>query len=217
MNPVTAAERGYAVCETCGRLGNLHAGAFCTRCNSPLHRRRPNSLQRSWAYLLAAYVLYLPANLLPIMETRSLFGVQRDTILSGVAYLWHSGSWALAAVVFFASIAVPLLKLLSLTYLLIGVERHAGLSLSARTKLYRLLEIIGRWSMLDVFVVAILVALVQMQSLASIDPGAGILPFAGVVILSMLATQAFDPRLIWDRQTVPPSLSDDERDARNPA
>lgn len=217
MNGVTAAQRGYAVCETCGRLGDLHATTNCTRCNSPLHRRRPNSLQRSWAYLLAAYALYFPANLLPIMETRSLFGVQHDTILSGVAYLWHSGSWALAGVVFFASIAVPLLKLLSLTYLLIGVQRHAGLSLSARTKLYRLLEIIGRWSMLDVFVVAILVALVQMQSLASIDPGAGILPFAGVVVLSMLATQAFDPRLIWDQQTVHPSLSDHERDARKSA
>ena len=202
MTTVTAREQGFALCEVCGRLGKIAEGERCRRCGALLHQRRPLSLQRSWALLIAAYALYLPANLLPIMETQSLFGVQSDTIMSGVAFLWHSGSWVLALVVFSASIVVPLLKLLSLTALLISVQRpHPGPALP-RARLYRLLELIGRWSMLDVYVVAILVALVQAQSLATMAPGAGVLPFAAVVVLSMLATMAFDPRLIWDRAEV---------------
>ena len=142
-------------------------------------------------------MLYLPANLLPIMETRSLFGVQRDTILSGVAFLWNSGSWALALIVFVASVVVPLLKLLSLSLILVSVQQR---NVQARqcARLYRLLEVIGRWSMLDVYVVAVLVALVQAQSLATIAAGPGVLAFGAVVVLSMMATMAFDPRLIWD-------------------
>ena len=202
MTTLTAREQGFALCEVCGRLGKIAEGERCRRCGALLHQRRPLSLQRSWALLIAAYALYLPANLLPIMETQSLFGVQSDTIMSGVAFLWHSGSWVLALVVFSASIVVPLLKLLSLTALLISVRRrHPGPALP-RARLYRLLELIGRWSMLDVYVVAILVALVQAQSLATMAPGPGVLPFAAVVVLSMLATMAFDPRLIWDRAEV---------------
>jgi paraquat-inducible protein A len=151
-------------------------------------------------------VLYLPANLLPMMETRSLFGVQQDTILSGVVYLWTSGSWVLAIIVFVASIAVPLLKLLSLSLILLSVQFGSTGQPLASARLYRLLELIGRWSMLDVFVVAVLVALVQAQSLATMAPGPGVLAFAAVVILSMLATMAFDPRLIWDAESVQPSV-----------
>ncbi len=199
MKTPSARAQGCALCEVCGRLGKLAESERCLRCGAPLHLRRPFSLQRSWALLIAAYVFYLPANLLPIMETQSLFGVQSDTIMSGVTFLWHSGSWALALIVFTASIVVPLLKLLSLTALLVSAQRrHPGPALP-RARLYRLLELIGRWSMLDVYVVAILVALVQAQSLATMAPGPGVLAFAAVVVLSMLATMAFDPRLIWDR------------------
>ncbi|MBK5914561.1 paraquat-inducible protein A [Rhodocyclus purpureus] len=197
MKWVSAADCGLALCEVCGRVENAAEHACCSRCHAPLHRRKPRSIERSWALLLAAYVLYLPANLLPIMETRSLFGVQRDTILSGVAFLWNSGSWALALIVFVASVVVPLLKLLSLSLILVSVQQR---NVQARqcARLYRLLEVIGRWSMLDVYVVAVLVALVQAQSLATIAAGPGVLAFGAVVVLSMMATMAFDPRLIWD-------------------
>jgi len=198
MSLMSACEQGFALCEVCGRLGKVAESGRCLRCGARLHWRKPSSLQRSWALLIAAYALYLPANLLPIMETQSLFGVQSDTIMSGVAFLWHSGSWVLALIVFSASIVVPLLKLLSLTVLLVSVQRRRPGPALPRARLYRLLELIGRWSMLDVYVVAILVALVQAQSLATMAPGPGVLAFAAVVVLSMLATMAFDPRLIWD-------------------
>lgn len=198
MSTVQAASSHRALCTNCGLLHSAAAGARCIRCGFPLHFRKPNSIQRTWALLIAAYVLYLPANLLPITVTRSIFGVQQDTILSGVAYLWSSGSWLIAAIVFVASIAVPLLKLFSLTLLVISVQRRWRPAPLGRTRLYRFLEAIGRWSMLDIYVVTILVALVQTQSLATIAPGSGILAFAAVVVLSMLATMAFEPRLIWD-------------------
>jgi len=207
MNGPQAAARGLALCPNCGLLGALAESPVCRRCGTPLHFRKPDSTQRAWALLLAAYALYLPANLLPIMETRSLFGAQQDTIMSGVVYLWSSGSWVLALVVFIASIAVPLLKMLSLTALLIGVQRGWRHQPLQRARLYRLLELIGRWSMLDVYVVTILVALVQVQSLALIRPGPGVLAFAAVVILSMLATLSFDPRLIWDAAETPSKSS----------
>ena len=199
MSAMTARDQGFALCEVCGRLGKVADSEHCLHCGAHLHWRKPSSVQRSWALLIAAYAFYLPANLLPIMETQSLFGVQSDTIMSGVVFLWHSGSWVLALIVFSASIVVPLLKLLSLTALLISVQRRRPGPTLPRARLYRLLELIGRWSMLDVYVVAILVALVQAQSLATMAPGPGVLAFAAVVVLSMLATMAFDPRLIWDR------------------
>lgn len=198
MKWVAANERGFALCEVCNRLGRLSEHSHCRRCGTRLHARKPASLERAWALLIAAYVLYVPANMLPIMETRSLFGAQQDTILSGVVYLWGSGSWALAMIVFAASIVVPMLKMLLLTLLLVGVQFRIRSPALPQTRVYRLLELIGRWSMLDVYVVAILVALVQAQSLATILPGPGVLAFGAVVVLSMMATMAFDPRLIWD-------------------
>lgn len=204
MTAVQAASIGKATCPTCGQLGSPADDPACRRCGTALHFRKPGSIQRSWALLIAAYVLYLPANLLPIMETRSLFGPQEDTILSGVVYLWRSGSWVLALVVFIASVAVPLLKLLSLTALLASVQRHRRRQPLQRTRLYRFLELIGRWSMLDVYVVTILVALVQVESLALIRPGSGVVAFGAVVVLSMLATMSFEPRLIWDAVDNPP-------------
>lgn len=198
MKWVAAAERGFALCAVCEKLGRPAEHSHCLRCGTRLHVRKPASLERAWALLIAAYVLYIPANLLPIMETRSLFGTQSDTILSGVVYLWDSGSWVLALIVFGASIVVPMLKMLLLTLLIVSVQFNIKNPPLPLTKVYRLLELIGRWSMLDVYVVAILVALVRAQSLASITPGQGVLAFGAVVVLSMMATMAFDPRLIWD-------------------
>ena len=206
MSWMTAAGQGLTLCEVCGGLDKMAEHARCPRCNVRLHSRKPHSIERAWALLLAAYVLYLPANLLPIMETRSLFGVQRDTILSGIAFLWNSGSWALAIIVFVASVAVPLLKLLSLSLILVSVQRRRKGQALQSARLYRLLELIGRWSMLDVYVVAVLVALVQAQSLATMAPGPGVLAFGAVVVLSMLATMAFDPRLIWDAESAHQSV-----------
>jgi paraquat-inducible protein A len=198
MNGSQAIQTGIAACTTCGMLGSPTPNPVCQRCGSSLHFRKPDNIQRTWAYLIAAYVLYLPANLLPITITRSIFGTQHDTIMSGVVYLWHSGSWAISLVVFIASVVVPLLKLFSLTLLVISVQRRWTGETLRRAKLYRILEAIGRWSMLDVYVVTILVALVNVQSLATISHGSGVLAFSAVVVLSMLAAMAFDPRLIWD-------------------
>jgi paraquat-inducible protein A len=198
MKWLAAAKQGYALCHVCEKLGRL-SDSHCQRCGAALHERKPASIERAWALLIAAYVLYIPANMLPIMVTSSLFGVQSDTILSGVVYLWDSGSWALAMIVFVASIAVPMLKMLLLTLLLVSVQLRSNKTLALPlTRVYRFLELIGRWSMLDVYVVAILVTLVQAKSLATIGPGPGVIAFGAVVILSMLATMAFDPRLIWD-------------------
>jgi paraquat-inducible protein A len=201
MNATRAADANLALCENCGLIGVPESR--CRRCGSRHELRRGNSIQKTWALLIAGYALYLPANLLPIMETRSLFGMQQDTIMSGVVYLWTSGSWALASIVFVASIAVPLVKLISLSFLVVSVQRAWQAHALPRLRLYHALEAIGRWSMLDVYVVAILVALVQVQSLAVVTPGSGVLAFAAVVVVSMLATRSFDPRLIWDAAAGP--------------
>lgn len=195
----TAADLGLLACHGCGLLSPAAMeGRACPRCGTPLHRRKRDSLARTWAFLLAAAILYLPANLLPIMVTRSLFGTQQDTILSGVVYLWLSGSRLLALVVLVASVVVPLLKLVILTLLLVSVHRRSTWRLRQRTRLYRLVEVVGRWSMLDVFVVALLAALVRAGALASVIPGGGAMAFAAVVVLTMFASLSFDPRLLWD-------------------
>lgn len=198
---LTAADAGLLSCHACGLLsqpaGHGH-GLRCGRCGSGLHQRKPDSLSRAWALLLAAGVLYIPANVLPVMHTGSLFGAQSDTIMSGVIYLWVSGSWPLAALIFFASVMVPLLKMLALAVLLVSVQRRSTGALRQRTRLYRVVEFVGRWSMIDIYVVAILVALVQFEGLASIRAGGGAVAFGAVVVLTMFAAQAFDPRTIWD-------------------
>jgi paraquat-inducible protein A len=199
--PLTAAACGLLSCHVCGLVSKAPpegTTGHCPRCSARLHRRKPDSVARAWALLSAAYIMYLPANLLPIMETGSLFGSQNDTILSGVIYLWHSGSWDLAVVVFIASIMVPFLKMVALTLLLVSVQRRASWLPVQRTKLYRLVELVGRWSMLDIYVVTILAALVQLGSLATITAGPAALAFGAVVVLTMFAALQFDPRLIWD-------------------
>jgi paraquat-inducible protein A len=148
--------------------------------------------------LIAAYILYLPANLMTIMETGSLISYRKDTILSGIVHLWQSGSMVIAAIVFVASIVVPLFKLIALTYLLISVQKRSKQSPIERTQLFRLVELVGRWSMLDIYVVTLLAALVQMQSMATVKAGPGAIAFGAVVVLTMFAAMRFDPRLIWD-------------------
>jgi paraquat-inducible protein A len=198
----TAESRGLFNCHVCGRLwraGSLATEAYCRRCGSRLRGRKPQSLQRTLALLVAAAILYVPANVLPIMHTSTVTYDGDDTIMSGVVALWSGGSWPLALLVFFVSILVPTLKLLSLSLLVVSTHRGWHWRLHERAVLYRLIEFIGRWSMLDVFVVALLVALVQLRGIASIDAGPGALAFAAVVVLTMYSARAFDPRLMWDR------------------
>jgi paraquat-inducible protein A len=197
----TAAKAGLFVCHDCGLVSKAaphkHEGR-CPRCNATLHFRKPNSISRTWALLIAAMVLYIPANVLPVMNTSSLFGAEKDTIMSGVAYLWISGSWPLAILVFIASIAVPMLKIIALTLLVVSTQMRSRWLPARRTRIYRIVEFVGRWSMLDIYVITVLVALVQFNALATIHAGAAAIAFGSVVVLTMLAAMSFDPRLIWD-------------------
>jgi paraquat-inducible protein A len=198
---VTARGLGLLPCHSCGLLNRHVPGSpteRCRRCNAVLHSRKPDSLARTWALLIAAAIMYLPANLLPVMHTVSLFGDQDDTIMSGIVYFWTSGSWPLAVIVFIASFMVPMLKLVVLCLLAITSQRGSRWRPLQRTRLFRIVEFIGRWSMLDVFVVTLTVALVHFQSLATIYAGPGAVAFGMVVVLTMLASHQFDPRLIWD-------------------
>ena len=203
LRKITAAEAGLLSCLTCGLLSRPAStdddANACPRCGRGLHVRKPHAMLKSWTFLVMAMILYLPANLLPIMDTESLImGSHSDTIMSGIVLLWKTGSWPLAVIVFVASIMVPMLKMLALLVILIAVHHGVRVHCHDLARLYRLLEIVGRWSMLDVFVVAILVTLVQLKLLATVTPGPGALAFGAVVVATMLATTSFDPRLIWD-------------------
>ncbi len=203
MNPhgVAAASVGLWACNLCKLVSKSPLQAsmgHCPRCGARIHARKPHAVVRTWALLITAAVLYVPANVLPVMETSSLFGFQKDTILSGVVYLWTSGSQPLSLLVFIASITVPLLKLTSLAFLLASVQFRSAWRPDQRVRLYRTVEFIGRWSMLDIYVGAILVALVHFQGLATIVAGPGATAFGAVVVLTMFAAMSFDPRLIWD-------------------
>ena len=172
----------------------------CPRCGTRLHRRKPNSIKRTWALVVAAFIFYIPANLLPITIVVSLGQAQSDTIMSGVIYFIHSGMWPIALVIFVASVFVPLLKLIILTFLLISVQRKSSWRQKDRTRLYRITEVVGRWSMVDIFVVTILVALVKLGGLASIQAQPGAVYFCAVVVITLFAAMSFDPRLIWDAE-----------------
>ena len=174
------------------------AGVRCSRCGFRLHHRRPAAIQRTWAFSLAAVVLYIPANTYPVLTVVRLGAAQPSTILGGVRELLEFGMWPLAALVFFASVAVPVLKLVGLGILLISTHMGSNRALHDRTILYRVVDTIGRWSMIDIFMELILVALVQFGTIASVYPGPGAIAFAAVVILTMLAARSFDPRLMWD-------------------
>jgi len=172
-----------------------------------MHFRKPDSIGRTWALIIAALVLYVPANVLPVTITRSLFGVQSDTIMSGVAYFWNTGSYDLAIIIFTASIFVPLAKLLALSFLTLLAQRRIRWDPVQCTRLFRMVEFIGKWSMLDVFVVALLATLVNFSTLAAISAGPGAIAFAAVVVITMFAALAFDPRLLWDTGEPAPNVS----------
>ena len=198
----TARQLGLMSCHVCGQLAQApdttNRSLRCPRCGTPMHMRKHASLSTPWALLAAALLLSVPANLMPMMVTASLLGSQEDTIMSGVVFLWQSGSWPLATVVFFASVMVPLLKIIALIYLTASAQRRSRHNLIQRTRLYRLVEFVGRWSMLDIYVITILVALVQFQGLATIQAGPAAVAFGAVVVVTMFAAMSFDPRLIWD-------------------
>ena len=213
---LTAAAAGLLACPACALVSRPPPaladrrsafGARCPRCGAAVNLRKPDSIRRTWAFLIAALVLYIPANALPIMDTSSLFDAQQDTILSGIIYLWKTGSWVTALIVFVASIVTPLVKLIAVTALLISVQRKAAWRPHARSRVYRIVSLVGRWSMLDIFVVTVLVALVQIQSVAVVTAGPGAFAFGAVVVLTIFAAMSFDPRLIWD----PVSAADERR------
>lgn len=202
MKEATAIAASCARCHDCGLLSRLRPsahGAHCPRCGALLHLRKPASLERTSALLIAAAICYVPANVLPVMMVTSFGQVASDTIMSGVVYFLSHGMWPLALVVFVASVFVPLLKLGVLAFLVISVQRGSSWRPVERTRLYRITEAIGRWSMVDIFAITILVALVRLGNLASIDAGPGAVFFGAVVVITMLAAESFDPRLIWDR------------------
>ena len=200
---ITAAARHLAACHTCGLVSRLPRQPYplaCPRCGAVLHARIPRSLQRTWALLIAAMLLYIPANLLPMMHVTSLGHRRSDTIISGAEYLLVHGMWPLALIVFVASILVPFVKIAILVYLAVSVGRRSAARPMDRTRWYRFTEFVGRWSMVDVFVVTVLVALVHLGNLAQVEAGPAALFFGAVVVLTMLAAHTFDPRLIWDSQ-----------------
>ncbi len=195
-------------CESCGLVSaNLLADPRaalphdavqrCSRCHHPLHAIKPLSVQRTLACTVAAAVLYVPANTLPIMFTRSQLQREEHTLLGGIHELWVDGSWGLSIIVFIASIAVPVLKIAGLLVLTWTAQRRSDWRRLERARLFRLMEAVGHWSMLDVYVVVVLTASVRFGAFASVSPGPGLLSFAAVVILTMLATYSFDPKLIW--------------------
>ena len=210
----TAASLGLTACPHCAAVWKgAQEGEACGRCGTRLYTRKPQSLNRTWALLIAACMMYIPANLLPVMITRTLFGTQNDTILSGVIYFWVSGAYGLAAIVFIASFLVPLFKLAVLFLLVVLAQRGSTWRRRERAKLYHIIEVIGRWSMLDVFVVSLLTGLVQIQGFAVITAGVGIAAFGSVVVLTMLASLSFDPKLTWDSEVAQGHEIGDEKPA----
>ncbi|WP_116791719.1 paraquat-inducible protein A [Achromobacter dolens] len=195
-------------CHVCGqvqavpRADDPEAEHHCVRCHAVVHYRKPDHLARTWALLLAAMVFYIPANVLPVMKVSSVLGDSAHTILGGVVELWNMGSWDIALIVFIASVAVPLTKLLALILLLLTEQWRSTTNLRPRTRLYQMVEFIGQWSMLDVFVVILLAALADFQGLMEISAGAGAAAFGVVVILTMLAAMSFDLRRSWDLEDV---------------
>ena len=200
---VSAMELGLQGCEACGLVSRPVPGESegrCPRCDEELSFRKHASIERTWAFLVAAAVCYVPANLLPVLATSTPGGTDYDTIMQGVVLLWSPTGWPLSLIVLIASIIIPSAKIMALGYLLVSVQRGSNAHHHQRVRLYRMVELIGRWSMVDVFVDTFTAALIQLQPLMSVEPGPGLVFFAAVVVLTMLAVRSFDPRLIWDAQ-----------------
>jgi paraquat-inducible protein A len=193
-----AAARGLAGCHTCGKVSPVGLGR-CPRCGSPLHLRKPDSIRRTMAFMLAAAALYVPANFLPMMTMVELGEVTSNTIVGGIIYFWKGGAYPIALVILTASIVIPLLKIIAISWLCLAATGKLHPSPAMLGKMYWFTELLGRWSMVDIFVVGILVALVQLGNYMTVTPGPGALAFGGVVVLTMVAAMSFDPRLLWDQ------------------
>jgi paraquat-inducible protein A len=196
-------ELGLSLCRTCGLAVSrvsLEMDRRCPRCRSRIEHRTPLSTEMTLAWLIAGIVLYIPANLLPVMHTSGLLGEADSTILGGIIEFWRAGDWDIALLIFIASVAVPFTKFIAIGLLLFTVRRNSRWQQHQRTALYRIVEFIGYWSMLDVVVVALTSALMQFQVLGTAEPRAGIAFFCAVVIVTVLSALSFDPRLIWDRR-----------------
>jgi len=186
-------------CTICDLIVPLaRQGKPCPRCGATLHHRKPGAVQRTAALLIAGFLLYIPANLLPVLSVERFGREERSTIMSGVTELIHNNLWPLAVIVFIASIVLPLLKLCGLTWMLIGIRRGSARHLLARTRLYRMIDVVGRWSNIDVFMASVLVAVLQFGALTSVHIDSGLVAFCAVVVITMIATTVFDSRLMWD-------------------
>ncbi|MEP5731350.1 MAG: paraquat-inducible protein A [Sulfitobacter sp.] len=188
---------GLVACRRCNKASTVGT-ARCPRCNHRLQSRDPLSLQRVWAFWTVGVLCYIPANTLPMLRTQTLFKVDESTIISGAVELAHYGNFGVAGIILFASVVIPIAKFWAVAYLAISVKQDRVMSNHRRQFMFEIVEYIGRWSMIDIFVVAILSALVQLKTLASINPGPASIFFALSVIFTMLSAQAFDSRLIWD-------------------
>lgn len=196
---ITAREAGLVSCTRCARAWPLGTQT-CGRCGAALKSRDTNSLQRVWALWLVGLMCYVPANVYPMLRTQQLFQVDESTIISGAVELAHHGAFGIAAIILVASVVIPLGKFWAIAFLAVSVRNNSGFASHKRLLMYEIVEYIGRWSMIDIFVVAILSALVQLHGLATISPGPAAFFFALSVIFTMLSAQAFDPRMIWDAQ-----------------
>ncbi|EIK94265.1 paraquat-inducible protein A [Pseudomonas sp. M47T1] len=204
-----AADLDLCLCHGCGQACAMHEQPHhCPRCGAALHRLKPESLARTWAYLAAALIFYVPANLLPVMNTSLLGQGEDSTIITGVLEFWDAGAWDIASIIFIASIGVPAIKFCALILLLVTAQRRSQWACRQRSKLFRFVELVGYWSMLDVMVVALVASLVKFQALGTIEPRAGILFFGMVVVFTMLAAMSFDPRLIWQNTPAPEILDE---------
>ncbi|MBM1308708.1 paraquat-inducible protein A [Sulfitobacter mediterraneus] len=204
---VSARDLGIVACSRCSKAWPLGTQT-CARCGHALVSRDPMSLQRVWAYWVMGLICYVPANLFPMLQTRTLFQVDESTIIGGAVELAHHGNLGIAAIIIFASVVIPLGKFWAVAFLALSVKNRSMVSKNMRQFLYEVVEYIGRWSMIDIFVVAILSSLVQLKALAAINPGTAAMFFALSVIFTMLSAQAFDSRLIWDVQAKDKSAGD---------
>lgn len=205
-----AIDQGLAGCHACGKVSPESLGR-CPRCGARLHARKPASVQRTVAFLLAAAALYVPANILPVMTMSEWGDVMESTILEGMVEFWRRQAYPIALVIFVASIMIPLIKIVALGWLCAAATGRVKPSPRVLGRIYWFTELLGRWSMVDIFVVSILVALVQFGTVMTVEPRPGALAFAGVVVLTMFAATSFDPRLLWDQldlekssDTIPP-------------
>jgi len=195
---ITARQAGLARCDFCGALHRISTANDCRRCGAHVRGRTRNSLQRTWAFLIVGLMAYIPANLYPIMLTRSYDGNTSDTIFSGIVSLAQAGSVFVAVVIFIASVLIPVGKFIIIAGLALSLHFQWAMSEHTRHVLHTITEFIGRWSMIDVFVVAVLAALIQLGAILTIEPGAGINAFALSVVFTMFSATSLDPRLIWD-------------------